>query len=68
MKDKPTKAKCPKTRIEDGVEYLTKGKTYDISKWDKSGNLFYITDDTGMVLHCLIENCAHVEPKQWELS
>lgn len=66
--EKPTKAICPKTRVEDMLEYLTKGKTYDIIQWDESGTMFYITDNSGEVLNCLTDNCSHIYPKKWELS
>lgn len=65
---KPTKAKCPVTKKENRVQYLTKNRVYDITGWSGSGRLFYIKDDTGEEMSCLIDDCAHVEPKQWTLS
>lgn len=64
-----TKAKCPKTRItmEHGIQYLTKDKVYEITKWSDSGRMFWIIDDTGQPINGLIDGCAHVEPENWEL-
>jgi len=67
MKERQTKAKSPISKSEDGIQYLTKDKEYIITHWN-SEKMFYITDDTGEVLNCLVAGCSHLNGKNWKLS
>lgn len=64
MKKKPTIAISPVSH-----EYLTKGKEYKIEKISTSDRtFFFIKSDTGYELHCLFDECAHINFLSWTLK
>ena len=46
----------------DGTDYLTPGKRYTVLENHSNGVniVFYITDDGGRKLICLLKDCAHL--------
>jgi hypothetical protein len=60
---KLTRVQSPADQFSQSIKYLSKGKIYEVVNIEGHG--FHIKADTGHIIFCVLENCAHLSFRNW---